>query len=172
MLPNTSFRAWPNNCPCASVMNLRETIHCQGESERESRHSVGQLEIGWCEGKEIDAKKITYRVQVPAARGRVIPDIDSMSDDFPALCEPMTAIWGRSMSTCTLHWTTSKNQLDRNKGRPVTNTDPVLWSRLTKSSIVRLRWASWGLESPTPLPLPLPLDRRPRPRSGLESLEP
>jgi len=26
-----------------------------------------------------------YLVQVPAARGRVIPDIDSISEDFPAL---------------------------------------------------------------------------------------
>jgi len=43
-----------------------------------------------------------YRVQVPAARGKVIPDIDSMRDDFPALWEPMTAIWGRSISICTL----------------------------------------------------------------------
>lgn len=65
-------------------MNLRETIHCQGWSERESRHSVGQLEAV-C-SKEIDAKKKNmYRVQVPAARGRVIPDMDSMSEDFPAL---------------------------------------------------------------------------------------
>jgi hypothetical protein len=33
----------------------------------------------------MDAKKITYRVQVPAARGRVIPEMDSMREDFPAL---------------------------------------------------------------------------------------
>jgi hypothetical protein len=43
-----------------------------------------------------------YRVHVPAARGSVIPDIDSMSDDFPALWAPMTAIWGRSISIWTL----------------------------------------------------------------------
>lgn len=44
-----------------------------------------------------------YLVQVPAARGRVIPDIDSIKDDFPALWEPITAIMGRSMSAPTLH---------------------------------------------------------------------
>ena len=44
----------------------------------------------------------TYLVQVPAARGKVIPEIDSIKDDLPALCEPMTAICGRSMSTWTL----------------------------------------------------------------------
>ena len=43
-----------------------------------------------------------YRVQVPAARGSVIPEIDSMREDFPALWDPITAIWGRSISTCTL----------------------------------------------------------------------
>ena len=30
-----------------------------------------------------------------------MPAIDSMSDDLPALCEPMTAIIGRSISACT-----------------------------------------------------------------------
>lgn len=44
----------------------------------------------------------TYRVQVPAARGSVIPEIDSIREDFPALWDPITAIWGRSISTCTL----------------------------------------------------------------------
>lgn len=43
-----------------------------------------------------------YLVQVPAARGRVIPDIDSIKEDFPALCDPTTAIIGRSMSAPTL----------------------------------------------------------------------
>ena len=44
-----------------------------------------------------------YLVQVPAALGRVIPDTDSTRDDFPALCEPITAIIGRSISAPTLH---------------------------------------------------------------------
>jgi hypothetical protein len=35
-----------------------------------------------------------YLVQVPAARGRVIPDMASISDDFPALCDPKTAMTG------------------------------------------------------------------------------
>jgi hypothetical protein len=30
------------------------------------------------------AKYFFYRVQVPAARGRVIPEIDSIKDDLPA----------------------------------------------------------------------------------------
>ena len=42
-------------------------------------------------------------MQVPAARGRVIPDIASIRDDFPALWEPMTAIMGKSISAPTLH---------------------------------------------------------------------
>lgn len=41
-------------------------------------------------------------VHVPAERGRVIPEMDSIRDDLPALCEPITAIMGRSMSVCTL----------------------------------------------------------------------
>ena len=51
-----------------------------------------------------------YLVQVPAARGRVIPDIDSIKDDFPALCEPMTAITGRSISVPTLHGNENTSQ--------------------------------------------------------------
>ena len=69
-----------------------------------------------------------YRVHVPLARGSFMPDIDSIKDDLPvkyvwyeylarricaqliyaqlmivpALCAPMTAICGRSMSIWTL----------------------------------------------------------------------
>jgi hypothetical protein len=55
-----------------------------------------------------------HLVQVPAARGKVMPDMDSMREDFPALWEPMTAIIGKSMSFWTLydnghgHWTTTQ----------------------------------------------------------------
>ena len=35
---------------------------------------------------------MTDRVQMPAARGRVIPEIDSISDDLLALCEHITAV--------------------------------------------------------------------------------
>jgi hypothetical protein len=44
----------------------------------------------------------SYLVQVPAARGRVIPDMDSIREDLPALCEPITAIIGKSISVPTL----------------------------------------------------------------------
>jgi hypothetical protein len=42
-------------------------------------------------------------VHVPAARGSVIPEMDSIRDDFPALWIPITAIWGRSISIWTLN---------------------------------------------------------------------
>ena len=42
-------------------------------------------------------------MQVPAARGRVIPDIASIKEDFPALWEPTTAIVGKSTSAPTLY---------------------------------------------------------------------
>ena len=70
-------------------------MHCQGVEECESRHSVGQLGLR----SDVCSKARSggdYRVHVPAARGRVMPEMASMSDDLPALCEPMTAIWGRS----------------------------------------------------------------------------
>jgi hypothetical protein len=61
-------------------------MHFHGSSERERRHSVGQLEHD-----RIDEYKkwymillIAHRVHVPEARGRVMPDIDSISEDFPA----------------------------------------------------------------------------------------
>jgi hypothetical protein len=39
-----------------------------------------------------------YLVQVPDARGNVIPEMDSMSDDFPADCDPRAAMMGTSSS--------------------------------------------------------------------------
>ena len=39
---------------------------------------------------------------MPLARGSVIPEIASMREDFPALCQPMAAIAGISRSTSTL----------------------------------------------------------------------
>ena len=41
-------------------------------------------------------------VQVPLARGSVMPHMFSRSEDLPVLCEPMTAIIGISMSIETL----------------------------------------------------------------------
>ena len=49
--PNLSLRACPNTWPFASVVKRRETIHCQGCSLPDNRHSVGHLNIrefdGW-----------------------------------------------------------------------------------------------------------------------------
>ena len=58
----------------------------------------------------------TYRVQVPEARGKVIPEIASISEDFPALCDPRTAMTGMSRSKCalekkTLRWAAIDNRL-------------------------------------------------------------
>ena len=76
-------------------------MHCHGALVRASLHSVGHL--ARCENAQFfEGAKDAYRVQVPESRGRVIPEMASMSEDFPALWLPMTAIWGRSMSTCTL----------------------------------------------------------------------
>ena len=41
-------------------------------------------------------------MQVPLARGSVMPEIASMSEDFPALCQPITAMEGMSRSTSAL----------------------------------------------------------------------
>lgn len=62
---------------------------------------------GTClQSKKLERKKKKgrreYLVHVPDARGRVIPDIDSIKDDLPALWEPMTAIMGKSISAPTL----------------------------------------------------------------------
>lgn len=43
--------------------------------------------------------KDEYRVHVPLARGKLIPEMDSIKEDFPALWEPITAIDGRSKSS-------------------------------------------------------------------------
>jgi len=41
-------------------------------------------------------------VQVPLARGSVMPEIASMSEDLSALCQPITAMEGMSRSTSAL----------------------------------------------------------------------
>ena len=79
-----------------------ETTHRQGSDECESWHSVGHLcAQGVCGENQTEAGK-AYLVQVPAARGRVIPDMATIRDDFPALCDPNTAMMGMSRSNCTL----------------------------------------------------------------------
>jgi hypothetical protein len=76
-----------------------ETAQRQGSDERESRHSVGHLCIVHkIHGKHGWEPMMYYLVQVPEARGKVTPDIDSISEDFPALCAPTTAMTGMSSS--------------------------------------------------------------------------
>lgn len=81
--PKGSLTAWPRGWPRASQVDLNETRHFQASVDEESRHSVGHLESmfqqmhGTVQGTDL--------VQVPLARGSVMPEIDSMSDDFPAL---------------------------------------------------------------------------------------
>ena len=75
-----------------------ETTQFQGpEDERESWHSVGHLRIAYEICGE-NNKWEPYLVQVPEARGKVMPEMASMSDDFPALCDPRTAMTGTSSS--------------------------------------------------------------------------
>ena len=86
-----------------------------------------------------------YLVQVPAARGRVIPDIDSIREDFPALCEPTTAIMGKSTSAPTLH----ENE-NTSRWWMFDTTYPVARMRSMISRILR-RLALWvGLDRPIP----------------------
>jgi len=49
-------------------------------------------------GENIQSEVTTYLVQVPAARGKVIPEMASISDDLPALCDPRTPMTGMSRS--------------------------------------------------------------------------
>lgn len=65
-------------------------MHFQGESERDRRHSVGHLDAKKQLSQEEDKEKgrereRTYSVHVSLARGSVTPEIDSMSEDLPAL---------------------------------------------------------------------------------------
>ena len=81
-----------------------EIAQRQGSDERESRHSVGHLYIVHKIHGKITKEGPTmyYLVQVPEARGKVIPDMASMSEDFPALCDPKTAMTGMSSSRWAL----------------------------------------------------------------------
>ena len=92
-----------------------------------------------------EAARRNYLVQVPTARGRLIPDIDSINDDFPALWEPMTTIMGKSTSAPTL----SGMKTCHNDGIDDL-TYPVARMRSTTSRILRL-YALWvGSDRPTP----------------------
>jgi hypothetical protein len=96
--PNGISRVLPSD----ALVNRKETEHVHGASEWVSRHSVGHLEPFRKVGVFMFSDRMTHRVQVPLARGRVIPEIASMREDFPALCQPMTAIAGTSRSTSAL----------------------------------------------------------------------
>lgn len=128
------------------MIKRRATIHCHGVVDLERRHSVGHLKRGLLYYK-IREKDRTNLVQVPAARGKVMPDMDSINDDFPALWLPITAIWGRSMSTCTLVHKKVSESRPRHENK---RTYPVLCKRLTRSSILRRPLLNWGSERPTP----------------------
>lgn len=96
---------------------------------------------------ERENKPKIYLVQVPAARGSVIPEMASINDDFPALWEPMTAICGRSMSVWTLVRGMSALH---DESHSCLQSYPVLCKRFTKSNMRRLPWAKRGSDSPTP----------------------
>lgn len=77
-----------------------ETAHRQGPFERDSWHSVGHLHAGReIHGKNNKGPTMHYLVQVPEARGSVMPEMASMSDDFPADCDPSAAMIGMSSSS-------------------------------------------------------------------------
>ena len=79
-----------------------DTTQRQGSDECDSRHSVGHLFEHEFFNENDAAAGRAYLVQVPRARGKVIPDMASIRDDFPALCAPKTAMIGISRSNCAL----------------------------------------------------------------------
>ncbi len=100
--PNTYFSGFGSVLPSSSVTMRREMMHLQGSVECESWHSVGHLCVQGISNESWLYVGSAYLVQVPEARGRVIPDMASISDDFPALCAPKTAMVGISRSNCAL----------------------------------------------------------------------
>ena len=83
-------------------------------------------------------------MHVPAARGKVIPDMASMSEDFPALWDPKTAMIGMSRSNCAL-----REKMSRAANRAYPPTHPVARRRFTESSILRFSATYCGSERPT-----------------------
>ena len=79
-----------------------DTTQRQGSDECDSWHSVGHLFEHEIFNENDAAAGRAYLVQVPGARGKVIPDMASIRDDFPALCDPKTAMTGMSRSNCAL----------------------------------------------------------------------
>jgi len=87
-----------------------DTVH--GESEREDAlpwicHRLNQTTFSWtaesCLVYLFQENQIEgYFVHVPVFLGKLIPEIDSINKDFPALCAPITITWGRSTSRCAL----------------------------------------------------------------------
>lgn len=84
------------------MTNRSDTTQRQGSDECDSWHSVGHLCTQEVFSQNFTTAGRAYLVQVPEARGKVIPDMASIRDDFPALWDPKTAIMGISRSSCTL----------------------------------------------------------------------
>ena len=100
--PKLIRRGCGSTLPSLSVTIRSETTHRQGSEECESWHSVGHLCAQGAYSRKYREAGRAYLVQVPDARGRVIPDMASIRDDFPALCDPRTAMTGMSRSNCAL----------------------------------------------------------------------
>ena len=102
----------------------------------------------WLMKKISDVTALPCLVQVPEARGKVIPEIASMSDDLPALWDPRTAMTGMSRSRCALR--EEMEELRRvAEGKNEGDSYPVARRRFTESSILRF-WPTYcGSERPT-----------------------
>jgi hypothetical protein len=88
--------------PSRSDENRMETWQCHDSSAVQRLTSVGHLVGSKIFKLYFELCKAAYRVQVLLARGRLIPDIASIREDFPALCRPTAAMIGMSMCVSTL----------------------------------------------------------------------
>ena len=86
------------------VERRKKTRHIH-VSPRIKRHSIGHLrrsEISPCSEDKWQGKDAYLVHASPGAFGSGTPEVAWMRDDFPELCEPRTAMIGRSMSWSSL----------------------------------------------------------------------
>lgn len=144
MGPNVSLRTWPNTWPVSSVSLRRDTTHFHFPSERDKRHSVGQLldvvivsgnslfkyspSAGTCRTRQSDTGNWLNQRRLPRALGTNDGNLGQVDINLhPALrCQ------------------TNENVITE-------VPYPVECNLFTRSSMCLRPCEIWGLERPTPL---------------------
>jgi hypothetical protein len=105
--PKGSFSGCPGELGGSpAAMRRKKTRHDHGPVPLLRRHSIGHLHEAESACATIDNKQMVKHVYLvhasPGAFKSGMPETAWIKDDFPELCEPITAMRGRSTSMSSL----------------------------------------------------------------------